>query len=544
MVEALAIGLLGALIGIGGGFLVAMLLNALLEPFGIDLPTTGLVMEQRTIVVSLLVGVVVTVFSSLVPALRSTRVPPIAALQAYTPPATRRRRLVFAVVSVLLGLAGLAMVLLGLFGSAAAGTAAGLIGGGAVVIVFAVSLFSPRLVPPARGRRRLAAGAVATPARAPGARERPAQPEPHRGHRGGADDRARPGHLRHRLRRRPEELGRPGSRRKLRRRPGDPEQRRLLADPQRRRGCRTPGARRRSVATIRSAQAKLIEKGGALGAGAKVSAPTPEIGEAVKIEWKQGGPGDAARPLRRPGDPLRLLRLRTRPRSRRQLPSAEPDADAPALQGRRRVLSSKLDVFGSVLVTQAGDWRATSARPRTRSTSSRPNPAPIAAAVQAVLTRGAEAAFPTAEVLNQQELKESREEQVDQLVNLVYALLALAILISLFGIANTLALSIHERTRELGMLRAIGMSRRQVRTMIRYEAVITALIGAILGMVLGLIFAALIAQPLKDEGFTLSYPVGSLVVLLVLSALAGVLAAIAPARRASRLDVLESLQYE
>jgi putative ABC transport system permease protein len=94
------------------------------------------------------------------------------------------------------------------------------------------------------------------------------------------------------------------------------------------------------------------------------------------------------------------------------------------------------------------------------------------------------------------------------------------------------------------MLRAIGMSRRQVRTMIRYEAVITALIGALLGMVLGVIFAALIAQPLKDEGFVLSYPVGTLIVLLVLSALAGVMAAIAPARRASRLDVLRALQYE
>jgi putative ABC transport system permease protein len=164
--------------------------------------------------------------------------------------------------------------------------------------------------------------------------------------------------------------------------------------------------------------------------------------------------------------------------------------------------------------------------------------------VQALLTKGAEAVFPIAEVLNQGELKESREDQVDQLVNLFYALLGLAILISLFGIANTLALSIHERTRELGMLRAIGMSRRQVRTMIRYESVITALIGAILGMVIGVIFAALIAQPLKSEGFTLSYPIGSLVVLLVLAALAGVLAAVLPARRASRLDVLESLQYE
>ena len=101
------------------------------------------------------------------------------------------------------------------------------------------------------------------------------------------------------------------------------------------------------------------------------------------------------------------------------------------------------------------------------------------------MTKAAEAAFPTTEVLNQQELKEDREDQVNQLVALFYVLLGLAVLISLFGVANTLSLSIHERTRELGMLRAIGMSRSQVRTMIRYEAVITALIGAILGMVLG-----------------------------------------------------------
>jgi len=161
-----------------------------------------------------------------------------------------------------------------------------------------------------------------------------------------------------------------------------------------------------------------------------------------------------------------------------------------------------------------------------------------------VLSKGVEALFPVAEVLNQQELKESREDQVGQLVNLFYALLALAVLISVLGVANTLVLSIHERRRELGMLRAIGMSRRQVRTLIRYESVITALIGAILGMVIGIVFATLISQPLKEEGFTLSYPVGQLIAILVLAAFVGVLAAIFPARRASRLDVLESLQYE
>ena len=152
--------------------------------------------------------------------------------------------------------------------------------------------------------------------------------------------------------------------------------------------------------------------------------------------------------------------------------------------------------------------------------------------------------FPTAEVLNQQELKDNQKQQVDQLVGLIYALLSLAVIVSLFGIANTLALSIYERTRELGMLRAVGMSRRQVRQLIRYEAVITAVIGAVLGLVLGMIFAALVSRPLADEGFTLSYPVGTLIVLLVLAALAGVLVAIGPARRAAKLDVLDALAYE
>jgi putative ABC transport system permease protein len=160
--------------------------------------------------------------------------------------------------------------------------------------------------------------------------------------------------------------------------------------------------------------------------------------------------------------------------------------------------------------------------------------------LKAVMSR----AFPSTDVLNQQELKQNQENQVNQLLGLIYALLSLAIVISLFGIANTLALSIHERTRELGMLRAVGMSRRQVRTLIRYESVITALIGAVLGLVLGMIFAALMSVPLADQGFGLTYPAGQLILLLVLAALAGVLAAIGPARRAARLDVLEALAYE
>jgi putative ABC transport system permease protein len=152
--------------------------------------------------------------------------------------------------------------------------------------------------------------------------------------------------------------------------------------------------------------------------------------------------------------------------------------------------------------------------------------------------------FPTAQVRNQEQLKQNQEDQINPLLGLVYALLSLAIIVSLFGIANTLALSIYERTRELGMLRAVGMSRRQVRTMIRYESVITALIGAVLGMILGLIFAALMSVPLEDEGFVLSYPIGQLLLILIVAGLAGVVAAIAPARRAARLNILDALAYE
>jgi putative ABC transport system permease protein len=152
--------------------------------------------------------------------------------------------------------------------------------------------------------------------------------------------------------------------------------------------------------------------------------------------------------------------------------------------------------------------------------------------------------FPTAQSLNQRELKDQQSKGFNQLLTLVYALLSLAVIISIFGIVNTLVLTIHERTRELGLLRAVGMSRRQVRRLVRYESVVTALIGAVLGAVLGVIFAFVVSRPIADEGFVLKFPIGSILIFLVLAALAGVLAAIAPARRASRLDVLEALAYE
>lgn len=536
--EAAVIGLVGALLGIAGGFLMALLLRALFQAFGADLPTTGLVMKSRTVIVSLLVGVLVTLGSSLIPALRSTRVPPIAALRAEIAAPSRRRRLLNAVLAVLLGVVGMAMIVAGLFGGAEGGAAAGLMGIGAVLFVVAVSLFSPVLVRPLAAlagmpmeRLRRLTGRLArenaqrNPGRtaitaaalmiglalvafvtifAAGIKSSISK---------GVDDAFR----------------------------GD-----LVIQNDDGFSPIPPGAARAAaraegvelVATLRGVEAEL------LGDGSKeqVSALSPNAGEVFDLEWEQGGPrllaglGDGEAAVKESfasahglevGDRFRLL----------SQSGARPGFRIAGIYG------TDIETVGGVIVNEAVMAREFG---QTQDVMDFVRLAPGAdpRRVQQRLAVLMEREFPTAEVVNQAELKDLYEGQVNQLLALIYALLALAVLISLFGIANTLALSIHERTRELGMLRAIGMSRRQVRTMIRYEAVITALIGAILGMALGLVFAVLIAQPLRDEGFTLSFPIVSLVALMVLAALAGVLAAIPPARRASRLNVLDSLHYE
>ena len=156
--------------------------------------------------------------------------------------------------------------------------------------------------------------------------------------------------------------------------------------------------------------------------------------------------------------------------------------------------------------------------------------------------REATAETPTAVVSDVQEFVESRVAQFDQIFSTLYALLALAVVISVLGIVNTLGLSVMERTREIGLLRAVGMTRPQVRRMVTLEAVMVAVLGAVLGVVLGIVFGAALVTLLRDQGIDLLViPWVQLLVFVVVAAVVGVLAALTPARRAARLPVLESI---
>src|ERR1051325_3877330 len=152
--------------------------------------------------------------------------------------------------------------------------------------------------------------------------------------------------------------------------------------------------------------------------------------------------------------------------------------------------------------------------------------------------------FADAKVQTRDEFKANFEAPINKLLNLLYALLALSVIVSLVGIVNTLVLTVFERTRELGMLRAVGMTRRQVRMMIRYESIVTALMGAALGMVVGIFLAALITHALSSSGIVFAVPWIEIVYFVIAAILVGILAAVIPARRAARLNVLEALQYE
>ncbi len=539
VLEALLVGVVASLVGLLLGIVLAPGLKALFGLLGGDLPGEGTVLATRTIVVSLLIGTVLTVVSSLAPALRATRVPPIAALrEGAVLPRGRARRLrtplAFAGLAV-----GIGLIALGLFGGAGGGSAAGLLGAGAAVVFIAVALLSKHIVRPlasavgvpierlrgvtgrlarenvTRNPGRTAATAAAlmigmalvtfVTILAAGIKDSVAS-SVDKGLTGAFVVQNEDGFS-------PIPAATAGA---LRRVPG-------IA----------------TVVETRFANAKVR---GIKGTGSVTGVDPRTLPSVYKVDWKKGSPATlrALGPAQavasdkwakdhdvKVGETLTVLTPSDR--TIRLTVKGTYKDDAQLLSDLAVPSATIVRAFGTndVAVALAGV-----------------SPGQNVNAVQARAKTALNDRFPSVEVLSKKQFTDDVAGQVNQLLSLFYVLLGLAVIVSLFGIVNTLALSIYERTRELGRVRAIGMSRRQVRSMVRYESVITALIGAVLGLVLGVLFAIAMTPPLADQGLKISIPVGTLVILLVLAAVAGVLAAIAPARRASRLDVLQALAYE
>jgi putative ABC transport system permease protein len=484
--EAVAIGAAASVAGIVAGFGLAKGIDALFKSMDLDLPETGMVFASRTVIVALLVGVLVTLIAGLLPAWRATRVAPVEAVRDAAP-SSHRLRLPARIVRATVG---------------ALGRPIAATGGPAAKLARRNAMRAP-------GRTAITASALtigvalvaAVTIIAAGLRDST---------KGSLEKRISAGYVLN---------GEDGWS------PVDADAARKVAA--------VPGVR--TVSSIREDAVR------AYGQTETINAVDPAtIGKVLDLKWKQGSravlgtlgangavvdDGWAKEHHLAVGSRFTM----TTPAEKRLTLTVRGIEDSPVIDALGLgPITIGTEAYGAGGFSGRQDHLTLVDAPTT-------DPAKLQAAV---------AAFPGAKVFSKHAYIEKQTSGINQLLAIFDVLLALAVIVSLFGLANTLVLATIERTREIGMLRAVGMTRRQVRRMVRRESVITALLGSALGIALGIGLAGIVVAVFGHLGFTFALPIGGLAILVIVGMLAGTLAAVLPARRVARMDVLGALAYE
>jgi putative ABC transport system permease protein len=534
IVESLVMGVVASVIGLFLGLALATGLFKLFEAVGFTLPNNGLVLLPRTVIVSLLVGIVVTLVASLRPALRATRVPPIAAVREGSKlPETRFARF-RTLGSSLLTLIGFAALAYGLFGKGlGTGQILAFMGIGALFIFFGVALLSARLVRPL-------AELLGWPASKLGAAGTLARENSQRNPQRTASTAAAlmiglalvtlvavlAAGLTSAFRGSVNALWNADY--------AVSAQNNYSPIP-----IAASDAAAKAPGVTADAQ---VRAGEALAFGNRINttAVNPGARDIFNIDWKQGSQQVLAQLGRdgamvdddyakdhalSVGSPLKV----TTPRGK-ALDLVVRGIFEPPKGG---------SPFGRITISTAR-WDQEYDQPRNLFSFVRMQGGETPANEQTL--DSALAGFPNAKVQTKEQFVDNQISGLNSILNVLYVLLALSVVVSLFGIINTLVLTVFERTREVGMLRAIGMTRGQVSRMIQYESVTTSLIGGVIGIVLGIVLGGLLAARVDEIDFSL--PIGSLLIFAAVAIVIGLIAAIFPARRAARLNPLQALQYE
>ncbi|MEO6604389.1 MAG: FtsX-like permease family protein [Aeromicrobium sp.] len=524
LAEAAAVGLLGSTIGLLVGVGLAALLRAVFARFGLDLTGTSLVFSARTIIVSYLVGILVTMVAAYLPARRASRVAPVAAMRESDPTteeSSRRRLALGGGVSV----AGAILIASGLIGEGTVG--ASQVGLGIFAILMAIALLSPVLAIPvlrAMGwsfaRLFGAIGRLATL----------------------------------------------NSLRNLRRTAATASALMIgLAlvttmsvlgssvsasidasiDEQFTSDFFVSNAIGQSFSPAIADDLSHIRGVGAMTAtqttsfkidGSSVTASAADamaLGKILPINFESGSAATETATIALAEDAAASLDLTTGDPVTLKFPAGNVQATVSGVYTSTYLVANAIVPFSTLVaakVKRADSSIVVNAAPGVDKTD---------------LGKRLESAtrdFPTVTVQNKNDYSKSQRAQVDQLLYLIYALLGLAIIIAALGIVNTLALSVVERTREIGLLRAVGLSRGQLRRMIRLESIAIAVLGATLGIAVGLLFGSVLQRTVVDQGVTeLAIPWVRIVIFVAVAGVVGVIAAALPARRAARLDVLRAI---